>query len=74
MTGEESPDNKEQRTSEREDVREGIAAEKKKTARLNLVRRLSPRLRPGKASLRHGFGPARPAFATASAGKGEKAG
>jgi hypothetical protein len=32
MTGEESPDNKEQRTSEREDVREGIAAEKKKTA------------------------------------------
>jgi hypothetical protein len=31
--GEESPDNKEHRTSEREDVREGIAAEKKKTAR-----------------------------------------
>jgi len=33
MTGEESPDNKEQRTSEREDVREGIEAEKKRTAR-----------------------------------------
>jgi len=36
MTGEESPDNKEQRTSEREDVREGIAAEKKITARHSL--------------------------------------
>ncbi len=33
MKGEESPDNKEQRTSEREDVREGIVAEKKITAR-----------------------------------------
>ena len=32
MTGEESPDNKEQRTSEREDVREGIEAEKKRTS------------------------------------------
>jgi hypothetical protein len=32
MTGEESPDNKEQRTSEREDVREGIVAEKKITS------------------------------------------
>jgi len=32
---EESPDNKEQRTSEREDVREGISAEKKITACLS---------------------------------------
>jgi hypothetical protein len=32
MTWEESPDNKEQRTSEREDVREGIEAEKKITS------------------------------------------
>jgi hypothetical protein len=63
MTGEESPDNTEQRTSEREDVREGIEAEKKKTACLNLAGRLSP-----------GFGLARPAFAKATAGKGEKAG
>jgi len=56
MKGEESPDNKEQRASEREDVREGIVAEKKRTACSNVVRRLSPRLRPGKARLHHGLG------------------